>query len=106
MDRPTTPALPPDPAPGGPFPVIPPPVRTQARDAVARAWRTALEAGDLPATDAGVALPAVEVERPADPAHGDLASNLALKLAKPYGMPPVAIATILAAKLVREAARP
>jgi arginyl-tRNA synthetase len=49
------------------------------------------------------ARPAIEVERPADPGHGDLATNLAMKLARPYRRPPVEIATLLAAKLVRDA---
>ena len=52
--------------------------------------------------------PEVEVERPADPVHGDFASNLAMKLARPYRMAPLAIATALAAELAAEAgdARP
>ncbi len=48
--------------------------------------------------------PQVEVERPADPVHGDFASNLAMKLARPYRMAPLAIATALAAELTAEAA--
>ena len=47
--------------------------------------------------------PTVEVERPADPGHGDFASNLAMKLARPYRMAPLAIATALAAELQAEA---
>ena len=43
--------------------------------------------------------PPVEIERPADPEHGDFASNLALKLARPYRMAPLAIANALAAEL-------
>jgi arginyl-tRNA synthetase len=49
------------------------------------------------------ARPAIEVEHPANPDHGDLASNLALKLARPARRPPLEIATLLAAKLVRGA---
>jgi arginyl-tRNA synthetase len=41
----------------------------------------------------------VEIERPADPSHGDFASNLALQLARPYRRPPMAIAGALAAQL-------
>jgi arginyl-tRNA synthetase len=43
------------------------------------------------------------VERPAKLEHGDLATNLAMKLARPYRMAPLAIATVLAAHLMREA---
>ena len=50
------------------------------------------------------AAPDIEVERPANPDHGDLATNLAMKLARPYRKAPLEIATLLAAKLVRDAA--
>jgi arginyl-tRNA synthetase len=83
--------------------VIPAPLRTQVRDAIARAWDAAIESGALPALADDAARPAVEVEHPADPAHGDLATNLAMKLARPYRKPPLEIATLLAAKLVRDA---
>jgi arginyl-tRNA synthetase len=79
------------------------PLRTQARDAVARAWDAAVEAGDLPALAEDVQRPQVEVERPANAEHGDLATNLAMKLARPYRMAPLSIATVLAAHLTREA---
>ncbi len=36
--------------------------------------------------------PTVEVERPANAEHGDFATNLAMKLARPYRMAPLAIA--------------
>ncbi|MGZ8515560.1 MAG: arginine--tRNA ligase [Candidatus Limnocylindrales bacterium] len=80
------------------------PVRTQVRSAVERAWRRAVEAGSLPALAADVARPAVEVERPADPSHGDFATNLAMRLARPYRMAPLAIAAALAEQLGRESA--
>jgi len=83
--------------------VIQKPVRTQAREAVERAWDAAVRAGDLPAIADDVARPEVEVERPAKAEHGDLATNLAMKLARPYRMAPLAIATVLAAHVVREA---
>jgi arginyl-tRNA synthetase len=83
--------------------VIPAPLRTQVREAIARAWDAAIEAGALPALVDDVGRPTVEVEHPADPAHGDLATNLAMKLARPYRKPPLEIATLLAAKLVRDA---
>ncbi len=41
----------------------------------------------------------VAVEPPRDPAHGDMATNAAMVLAKPAGMPPRAIAEALAARL-------
>ncbi|WP_026380235.1 arginine--tRNA ligase [Afifella pfennigii] len=44
----------------------------------------------------------VVVEPPRDPAHGDLASNAALILAKPLGMKPRDIATRLAAELAHD----
>jgi arginyl-tRNA synthetase len=83
-------------------PVIPDPVRTQVRAAVARAWDAAIESGALPALPEEALRPAIEIERPADPRHGDLATNLAMKLARPYRMAPDRIATVLAAKLARD----
>ena len=44
----------------------------------------------------GSPAPAVEIERPANPEHGDLATNLALRLARPLRMAPAAIAAALA----------
>ena len=57
--------------------------------------RQAVAAGPLPAlpTDTDVA---IDIQRPANPEHGDLATNLALRLAKPLGRAPAAIAGILA----------
>jgi arginyl-tRNA synthetase len=83
--------------------VIPVPIRHQARAAIERAWEAAISSGDLPAFPDGHSRPSIEVERPANPDHGDLASNLALKLARPYRRAPLEIATLLAAKLVRDA---
>jgi arginyl-tRNA synthetase len=81
-------------------------LRTQLRDAIGRAWDRAVAEGSLPPWPADAERPAIEVQRPADPAHGDFASNLALKLARPYRRPPLEIATLLAARLVRDAAEP
>jgi arginyl-tRNA synthetase len=75
------------------------PIRTSVRAEVADAWTAAVERGSLPADPDASTLQAVEVERPADPAHGDFASNLAMRLAKPYRMSPIAIAEALAAEL-------
>jgi len=53
-------------------------------------------AGDLPA---GLERRAVTVEPPRDPAHGDLATNAAMVLAKPAGTNPRALAEKIAAGL-------
>lgn len=53
-------------------------------------------AGDLPE---GLATDAVTVEPPRDAAHGDMATNAAMVLAKPAGLPPRRIADALAARL-------
>jgi arginyl-tRNA synthetase len=79
------------------------PLRSQARAAIERAWAAAVESGavpDLPEADR----PTIDVARPAKPEHGDLATNLAMKLARPYRRAPLELATLLAAKLVRDAA--
>ena len=82
--------------------MIPAPLRSQVREAIARAWDAAIDSGALEALP-DETRPTIEVEHPADPAHGDLASNLAMKLARPYRRPPLELATLLAAKLVRDA---
>ncbi|MFQ1700737.1 arginine--tRNA ligase [Loktanella agnita] len=48
----------------------------------------------------GLAMQAVTVEPPRDPAHGDMATNAAMVLAKPAKMNPRVIAETLAAKLL------
>ncbi|HET7169996.1 MAG TPA: arginine--tRNA ligase [Candidatus Limnocylindrales bacterium] len=83
--------------------MIPAPIRTQIHDAIERAWNAAIESGALPALAETDPRPKVEVERPANPEHGDFATNLAMKLARPYRQAPLEIATLLAAKLVRDA---
>ena len=55
--------------------------------------------GALPA---GLDYTAVAVEPPRDAAHGDMATNAAMVLAKPAGMPPRAIAEALAARLAAD----
>ncbi len=57
------------------------------------------QAGALPA---GLDLANVAVEPPRDPAHGDMATNAAMVLAKPAGQPPRAIAEALAARLAAD----
>ena len=85
-------------------PTNPPPLRTDVRTAVARAWRRAIEDGALPTT--GEALPPVEVERPAKAEHGDFATSLAMKLARPYRRAPLEIARALAVAITADAADP
>src|SRR4051812_7148500 len=74
-------------------------MRARVRAAVARAWADAEAAGRLPAVEDASAAPVVEVERPANPAHGDFASNLAMKLARPLRRAPLEIAEALAEQL-------
>ena len=81
-----------------------PTVRSAVRLAIEAAWAAAIADGTLPSLPEDVAPVPVEVERPADPEHGDLATNLAMKLARPYRMAPLAIATALATELTKLAA--
>ena len=70
-------------------------IRTLVTDSL-----TALAAeGVLPA---GLDHAQVAVEPPRDPAHGDMATNAAMVLAKPAGMAPRAIAEALAARLAQD----
>jgi len=57
------------------------------------------QAGELPA---GLETAAVTVEPPRDAAHGDMATNAAMVLAKPAGKKPREIAEILAARLAAD----
>ncbi|HUQ44626.1 MAG TPA: arginine--tRNA ligase [Candidatus Limnocylindria bacterium] len=73
-------------------------LRAGAREVVRSALARSIATGQLP--DAPEARDvAVEVSRPANPEHGDLASNIALRLAKPLRMGPPAIAAILASAI-------
>ena len=83
---------------------MPAPLRSQVRSALERAWSAAIESGAVPSLPDDATRPTIEVERPANPDHGDLASNLAMKLARPYQRSPLELATLLAGKLVRDAA--
>ena len=70
-----------------------PTLREQLRDAVAAARVAAAQAGDLsvdPAT-----LPAVRIEHPARPEHGDFATNAAMQLAPVARTAPLRIAETL-----------
>jgi arginyl-tRNA synthetase len=66
------------------------------RAAVERAWADAVAAGRIPALEDPAAAVGVEVERPANPAHGDFATNLGMKLARPLRRSPMDIAEALA----------
>src|SRR6478736_4408120 len=79
--------------------VIQPTVRARVREAIEAAWADAVASGALPATPDGDTAPPVDVERPAKPEHGDLATNLAMKLARPLRRPPLAIAEAIVAAL-------
>jgi arginyl-tRNA synthetase len=62
---------------------------------LSEAFRKAKEGGELKTSD----LPPLAIDVPKDPAHGDLASNLALALARSEGRPPRQIAEMLARRL-------
>jgi arginyl-tRNA synthetase len=85
------------PSPGDPAPMTP--IRARAAAAIGRAWTAAVDDGQIPALPDGTEAPNIEIERPANPEFGDLATNLAMKLARPLRRPPLAIAQALAAAL-------
>ena len=62
---------------------------TDLRGVVLAALDQMVQAGELPA---GLDFANVTVEPPRDPAHGDMATNAAMVLAKPAGMKPREIA--------------
>ena len=69
----------------------------EIRSAVVDALDRMTAGGVLPG---GLDLSAVAVEPPRDAAHGDMAVNAAMVLAKPAGKPPREIAEALAAELM------
>ncbi|MCZ0960197.1 arginine--tRNA ligase [Paracoccus benzoatiresistens] len=69
---------------------------TDLRGVVLAALDQMVQAGELPQ---GLDFANVAVEPPRDPAHGDMATNAAMVLAKPAGMKPREIADRLAARL-------
>ncbi|QUS35609.1 arginine--tRNA ligase [Falsirhodobacter algicola] len=73
---------------------------TELRTVVTEAIAALQAAGDLPG---GLDLAAVAVEPPRDAAHGDMATNAAMVLAKPAGLPPRQIAEGLARHLEADA---
>jgi arginyl-tRNA synthetase len=81
-----------------------PTLRGQLRRAVEHAWAAAIAAGSLPPLAPADETPEVKVERPANPDHGDAATNLAMRLARTHRRAPLEIARVLADELAREAA--
>ena len=79
-----------------------PTLRRAAIEAIERALAAAIRSGFLPPAAAGDAPLVIEVQRPAKPEHGDLATNVALKLARPYRRAPLEIAQTIAVELSRE----
>jgi len=71
--------------------VTPDELTSAIRDAVSRVVDAGVFAAPVPAE--------VVLERPRNPEHGDYASNVALRLSKPAGLPPRQVADALAAQL-------
>jgi arginyl-tRNA synthetase len=78
-------------------------LRSQVRQAI-EAARQQIRA-EISAPDEPLDV-ATDVERPADPARGDFASTVALKLAKPLRRPPLQIAQAIAAHVATTATDP
>ena len=78
---------------------MPAALRSRVRAAVEQACADAVAGGRLPAVEGAAAVPVVEIERPANAAFGDFATNLAMKLARPLRRSPLEIAEALAASL-------
>jgi arginyl-tRNA synthetase len=73
-------------------------VRSRVRAIIEDAWAEATVQGSIPEIGAEER-PSVEVERPGNPDHGDVATNLAMKLARPMRRSPLQIAEALVASL-------
>jgi arginyl-tRNA synthetase len=83
-----------------------PTVRDRVRETLAEALSAAASAGSWPASPDGLGARSIDIDRPAKPEHGDLATNLALQLARPLGRPPREIATAVIAALATTATEP
>ena len=70
-------------------------IRARVHGFIEEAWSAATASGALPPVEAA-ARPEFEIERPGNPDHGDLAANLAMKLARPMRRSPLQIAEALA----------
>jgi arginyl-tRNA synthetase len=73
-------------------------LRAEVRTVLQQALVRALD-GELGPRAGADAPPTVEVERPAKPEHGDLATSVALKLARPLRRSPLEIARAIAAQV-------
>jgi len=71
-------------------------VFAEVEQLIRSALQTLLTEGKLPAD---LSIAQVELQEPRDPAHGDIASNIAMTLAKPARMKPRDIAELIAEKL-------
>ncbi len=78
-------------------------LRSQVRDAIEAAWARAQ--ADMPAP-AEPHQTSITIERPADTAHGDFASNVALRLARLYRRSPMQLAQAIASHVATTAADP
>jgi arginyl-tRNA synthetase len=72
-------------------------LRSQVRDAIEAAWERAQ--ADLP-SPAEPHQTSIAIERPGDTAHGDFASNVALRLARLYRRPPMQLAQAIASQVI------
>jgi arginyl-tRNA synthetase len=74
-------------------------IQAYLAELVHRAASEAVAAGDLP----DVALPEASIERPKDPANGDFASTLPLRLARAAMKPPLEVAQAIAKHMAADA---
>jgi arginyl-tRNA synthetase len=72
------------------------PIRSRVQALVTDAWAGVVARGELPALPEGAPAPTIDIQHPSHPEHGDLALNLALKLARPLRRAPLVIAESLA----------
>ena len=88
-------------------PLLGTPLRDVVRDAVGRAIRRAAATGTIPGVEDPSTLDAlvagIEVEVPANPEHGDYASNVAMKSSRLLKRAPAQVAAAIAAELAAEA---
>jgi arginyl-tRNA synthetase len=78
-------------------------LRSQVREAIEASWTRARASLPEPAEPVEAA---ITIERPSDPSFGDFASNIALRLAKPYRRAPMEIAKAIAAHVATAAVDP
>jgi arginyl-tRNA synthetase len=76
------------------------PIRSRVAALVQGAWASAVAQSQLPPVPDASSTPSVELQRPNHPEHGDIATSLAMKLARPLRRPPMAIAEALAHAIV------